>query len=305
MSRPAPKDLAASVSRRLLNRSQQRGEDFNLTLTRYFIERFLFRLSKSAYADRFVLKGAMLFALWAGETYRPTRDVDMLAFGDPLPEWLAGVVRTVCRVPAPPDGVVFDPDSVRVEEIRGNQEYPGLRARVVAYLGSACTEMQLDVGFGDAVTPAPSEETYSTLLADMPAPRIRVYPPETVVAEKLEAMVRFGPVFSRMKDLYDLWAISRHFEFGGGILTDAIRATFARRQARLPDAPPHPLTDKFAANRETAGRWQGFLKTHGLADDAPPLEAVVAHLRTFLLPLLESAQKGVPLGTWPKGGPWS
>ena len=125
MSRPAPKDLAASVSRRLLNRSQQRGEDFNLTLTRYFIERFLFRLSKSAYADRFVLKGAMLFALWAGETYRPTRDVDMLAFGDPLPEWLAGVVRTVCRVPAPPDGVVFDP-VVAMEEI------DGLRDRGVA-----------------------------------------------------------------------------------------------------------------------------------------------------------------------------
>ena len=194
MSRREPRDLAASVRRRLLNRSRDRGEDFNLTLTRYAIERFLFRLSKSAYADRFALKGAMLFPLWAGQTYRPTRDVDMLAFGDSSAEWLSQVVRNVCGVQVPPDGLAFDATSVTVDEIRGNQEYPGLRARVVAHLGSARADVQVDVGYGDAVIPEASEQTYPTLLADMPAPKVRAYPPETVVAEKLEALVIAGAV---------------------------------------------------------------------------------------------------------------
>ncbi|MEA3367134.1 MAG: nucleotidyl transferase AbiEii/AbiGii toxin family protein [Planctomycetota bacterium] len=305
MSRREPKDLAASVHRRLLNRSRDRDEDFKFTLTRYAIERFLFRLSKSAYADRFALKGAMLFPLWGGETYRPTRDVDMLAFGDSSAEWLSQVVREVCGVQVPPDGLEFDAKSVTVDEIRGNQEYPGLHARVVAHLGSARVVVQVDVGYGDAVTPDPSEKTYPTLLADMPAPKVRVYPPEAVVAEKLEAMVRFGPVFSRMKDLYDLWWISQQFEFTARTLADAVRATFTRRRTEIPVTLPHPLTDEFVSSAEAARRWKGFLDTHGLADEAPALDAVVTHLRTFLLPVLEAARTGKVLAAWPRGGPWS
>jgi len=204
VSRREPKDLAASVRQCLLNRSRENNEDFNLILTRYGIERFLYRFSKSRHAKQFIVKGAMLFAIWRGETYRPTRNLDVLASGSASESRLADTVRAVCKTKVSPDGLVFDPDSVRVEEIRGNQEYPGLRVRMTAWLGNARISVQLDVGYGDAVTPEPLEQTYPTLLADLPAPRVRVYPPETVVAEKLETIVRFGPVFSRMKDLYDL-----------------------------------------------------------------------------------------------------
>ena len=305
MSRREPKDLAASVRQRLLNRSRTRGEDFNLTLTRFGIERFLFRLSRSPYAGRFVLKGGMLSPLWAGETYRPTRDLDVLASGDPSAERLADMVREVCKTKVRPDGLEFDLDSVRVEEIRGAQEYDGLRARVAARLGNARVVVQMDVGYGDAVTPEPSEQTYPTLLADLPAPRVRVYPPETVVAEKLEAMVRFGPVFSRMKDLYDLWAISRRFRFDGEILCRAVGATFSRRQTEIPSGLPGPLTDEFAANLGNAGHWRAFLDRYGLAGGPPPLADVVAHVRTFLLPVLNAARGERGPSRWHKGGPWS
>ncbi len=305
MSRREPKDLAASVLQRLVTRSHQRNEDPNLVLTRYGIERFLYRLSKSPYAKHFVLKGAALFALWAGETYRPTRDLDVLASGDPSAERLADMVREVCKTKVRPDGLEFDLDSVRVEEIRGAQEYDGLRARVAARLGNARVAVQMDVGYGDAVTPEPTEHTFPTLLADLPAPRVRVYPPETVVAEKLEAMVRFGPVFSRMKDLYDLWAISRHFRFDGEILCRAVGATFSRRQTGIPVGVPAPLTEEFAARSGNASQWQAFLGAHGLANSAPALENVVAHLRAFLLHVLEAARGEEPPPMWPKGGPWS
>jgi len=305
VTRRPPKDFAASVRQRLLDRSRKRGEDFNLTLTRYAIERFLFRLSKSAYAGQFVLKGGMLFPLWAGDTYRPTRDLDVLAAGERSSEWLEEVVRAVCRVDGRADGIKFDPDSVRVEENLGNQQYPGLTACVGARLGNARIRLRIDVGYGDAVTPEPVEQTYPTLLADLPAPKVKMYPPETVVAEKLEATVRFGPVFSRMKDLYDLWAISRRFAFRGPVLGEAVQATFTRRRAEIPDRPPYPLTEAFAARVEAARRWGGFLEAHGLAGKAPALEAVVTQLRTFLLPLLEAVRTGKASGRWPQGGPWS
>jgi len=301
----SPEDLAASVRQRLLNRSREHNEDFNLILTRYGIERFLYRLSKSWHAKQFVVKGAALFAVWRGETYRPTRDLDLLASGSPSEAGLADVVRAVCKTKVSPDGLAFDSDSVRVEEIRGNQEYPGLHVRITARLGNARISVQLDVGYGDAVTPEPSEQTYPTLLGDLPAPQVRVYPPETVVAEKLETIVRFGPVFSRIRDLYDLWTISRQFEFDGQILTEAVRATFSRRRTDIPSDAPVPLTNEFAANAHTTAQWRGFLERHGLAGDAPALGPVVTHLRAFLLPVLEAARQDGSPPTWPKGGPWT
>lgn len=229
-------DLAASVRQRLLNQSQKLGEVFDLTLTRYAIERFLYRLTCSAYADQFVLKGAILFAVWTGQMYRPTRDIDLLGFGDSSAETLIHLFKEICAVEVDPDGLMFDGRSVQVEEIREAQEYPGQRVRLQAHLGQARISLQVDIGFGDVITPAAPEVEYPSLL-DFPAPRLRVYPKETVIAEKFQAMVVLGFINSRMKDFYDVWLMSKEFSFAGRLLARAIQATFERRQTDLPHSP--------------------------------------------------------------------
>ncbi|HET6441788.1 MAG TPA: nucleotidyl transferase AbiEii/AbiGii toxin family protein [Phycisphaerae bacterium] len=306
MTRRPPKDLAASVRQRLLNRSRERGEEFNLVLTRYALERWLFRLSKSPFAKQFVLKGALLFTLWAKQTYRPTRDLDLLAYGEWSAERLERTIKQVCRTPVPPDGLEFDAESVRVTEIREAQEYGGLRVQVVARLDTAEAGLRIDVGFGDAVTPAPAEVTYPTLLATFPAPVLRAYSRETVIAEKLEAMVRLGFPNSRMKDFYDVWILSREFEFDGRVLSQAIRATFGRRKTRIPESVPLALSPEFAEDPLKGRYWSAFLDRHALSADAPVLAEVIRDLKQFLMPLLVSVagDKGFRK-KWPVGGPWS
>jgi hypothetical protein len=298
------KNVAASVRQRLLNLGRASGADFQLLLTRYAVERLLYRLGRSEYASRFVLKGAALFALWTGEAHRPTRDLDLLGFGDASAEGLAGVFRDLCSAAVPDDGLAFSPDTVTVEPIREGQEYGGQRVKFVARLGSARVELQVDVGFGDAVTPRPEPVTYPTLLGT-DAPRLRAYPRETVVAEKLEAMVKLGLTNSRMKDFYDLWVLARAFPFAGPVLRDAIAATFARRGTVFPAAPPVALTSAFAADEAKRKQWSAFRTRSGLADKAGELEGVVAELATFLSPPLAAAASAeeFPL-TWPAGGPW-
>ncbi len=198
--------LAASVHARLLARAKERGDDFNLILTRYAVERFLYRLSVSPARDRYWLKGALLFDLWFGVPHRPTRDADFLGFGPADAGTLRDAIREVCSNKVA-DGMVFDPDSLVIEEIREAARYGGLRAKLVGRLGNARCPIQLDVGFGDAVTPGAEDAEYPTLLDGLPAPRLRVYPRATVVAEKLEAVVSLGMANSRMKDYFDLFAL--------------------------------------------------------------------------------------------------
>lgn len=306
MSKPQPKDLAASVRQRLLNRSRDRGEDFNLVLTRYAAERWLFRLSKSRYAQQFVLKGAALLALWMKGSYRPTRDLDLLAYGDRSVDRLERIVREVCRTPVAPDGLEFDPDSVRLTDIREDQEYQGLRVQLQAILGEARIGVQIDTGFGDAVTPEPTELTYPTLLATFPAPVLRAYSRETVIAEKLEAMVRLGFPNSRMKDFYDVWILSREFEFDGRVLSQAIRATLGRRKTRIPESVPLALSPEFAEDPMKGRYWSAFLDRHALSADAPVLAEVIRDLKQFLMPLLSAIAKKEEFNkTWSPHGPWS
>jgi len=231
MTRSRPANLAASVRQRLLNLSVSRGEDPNLTLTRYALERLLYRLAHSDYNGQFILKGAMLFGLWMESNHRPTRDLDLLGFGEPSNERLTEVFERLCEVEVDPDGLNFDPQSIRVAEIREGQIYMGQRVKLVAFLSTARIPVQVDVGFGDVVTPDAEEIEYPTLL-DLPAPTIRAYPPETVIAEKLQAMVALGMQNSRMRDYYDLWIISRQFSFEGAALVAAVQATFNRRRMR-------------------------------------------------------------------------
>lgn len=240
-----PRNLPASVRQRLLNLARARGEDFNFLLTAYGLERLIYRLGQSPCRRDFVLKGAMLFRAWSGVTYRPTRDLDLLGHGEAGIARVVRIFEEIWAAPAPADGLELEPGSVRGEEIREAQEYGGIRIRMVTRLGTARIPLQVDVGFGDAVTPAASEITIPSLL-DAPAPVLYAYPPETVVAEKLQAMAMLSMANTRLKDFYDLWVIARCFSFEGPHLASAIAATFWRRATPLPAGSPVALTADFS-----------------------------------------------------------
>lgn len=296
---------AHSVRQRLLNKARERREDPNLVLIHYALERFLYRLGRSRYRDRFILKGAMLFAAWTQQPYRPTRDLDLLGIGDSSDAALLRVFSEIVRTPVEPDGLEFDGPSISISEIREAQDYPGKRIKLPARLGNARLNLQIDVGFGDAVTPEPAEIDYPVLL-DLPAPRIRAYPCETVIAEKLQALVAFDMAISRMKDFYDLWMLSKRFPFEGTSLSAAIAATFQRRGTAIPTGVPTALTDEFAGDRGKQTQWTAFLKRNVLPDAPPSLSTVVHHLRAFLLePLQAAAQESLLSKSWRPGGPWA
>ena len=298
------RNLAQSVHHRLLNRAREHGEDFNLVLIRYALERFLYRLGRSQYKDRFILKGAMLFAAWTDQPHRPTRDLDLLGIGDSSDEALRQVFSEIVRMPVEPDGLEFDEGSISISEIREAQDYPGKRIGLRVRLGNARLDIQIDVGFGDAVTPEPAEIDFPTLL-DSSSPRIRAYPCETVIAEKLQALVAFGMAISRMKDFYDIWTLSKLFPFDGVSLSAAIAATFERRGTAIPEGVPTALTDEFAADKTKQAQWTGFLKRSVLSEAPPTLSRVVNDLRDFLLEPLHAAARSEPLAkSWQPGGPW-
>lgn len=273
------RNTAASVRARLLAKARTDKQDFNLVLTRYALERLLYRLSISGHADHFLLKGALLFDLWFGIPHRPTRDADLLGFGSAEIPHVEAVFREICAVELD-DGMRFQPDSVHAEEIRKEANYSGVRVTLIGLLDGARCPVQVDVGFGDAVTPGPEAIDYPVLLPGMPAPRLRAYPRYTVIAEKLEALVSLGIANSRMKDYFDLWILSRYTDFDGELLCRAIHATFERRRTPLPDAVPFGLSDEFAQDRQKQTQWQAFLKKNALAELT--LDEVVIGLRAFL-----------------------
>lgn len=279
-------NLAASIHARLLARAKERGDDFNLVLTRYGLERFLYRLSVSPARDHYLLKGALLFDLWFDVPHRPTRDADFLGFGPADRDALGRHVRDVCVV-AVEDGMAFDPESVAIEEIRDGAKYRGLRVKLVGQLGNARCPVQLDVGYGDAVTPGPEEIVYPTYLEDLPPPRLKGYPRASVAAEKLEAIVSLGLANTRMKDYFDLRALAREGAVGQDVLADAIEATFARRGTALPAELPLGLTDAFAQNAEKRAQWKAFLGKNRL--EASTLDEVIAEVREFLAEPLRRA----------------
>lgn len=304
MAKKQPINIAASVRQRLLNRSRAQGEDFQVLLTRYGLERFLYRLSQSPHQDRFVVKGAMLFLLWEGEFHRTTRDLDLLAFGSSEIAQLEAAVREICMVAVPDDGIVFHAETVRGRLIREDQIYEGVRVTVEARLGAARLPLQIDVGFGDTIVPAPKNEDFPTLL-DFPAPTLPVYPKETVVAEKFQAMVELGITNSRMKDFYDLWYLSRYFAFDGPPLTRAIAATFERRGTPLPSETPLALTDEFATDPTKQTQWRAFLRRGDLKTEDITLQEVIDTLSDFLWPPASAAATGTSFeAAWQPSGPW-
>ena len=247
MTKKPISNLGASVRQRLLNLRDKTGQDFNALLTQFAIERFLYRLSRSSLKDRVVLKGAMLFRVWSGSLHRPTKDVDLLGSGEATATTVATMIRQIISIAVEDDGILFAADSVQAEEIRESQEYGGIRVTFTATLGKAVIPLQVDVGFGDAITPAAEDRAYPVLI-DMAAPHLRMYPVETVIAEKLEAAVKLGMINSRMKDFYDLLVIFRNYSYDEALLTRAVAQTFARRGTPLPQTVPQGISDEFGSD---------------------------------------------------------
>ena len=299
-----PKNLAASVANRLLQISRQIGADYQLILLRFAFERLMYRLSRSSHSEAFILKGAMLYVVWLGNIYRPTKDLDFLALNSASPEQLAAVFREICFVEVINDAVVFAPSSVRAEAIREDAVYQGVRVRLEARLGKIVLPLQVDVGFGDAVTPKARKADFPPLL-EFPAPRLAMYGRETVVAEKFEAMVTLGLGNSRMKDYYDVWTLLQEFDFEGQALSSAVRATFKRRRTDLPSDVPMGLSDDFAADSHKQRQWQGFIRRGRLAVPESHLTTVVGAIRVFLVPVFTAAGGTAEVDRhWTKGGPW-
>jgi hypothetical protein len=284
--------------------ARQQKEDFQFVLTRYALERLLYRLSRSPHRDAFVLKGAMLFALWGGPRHRPTKDLDLLGRGDNSVERCAQLFRDVCNQAVEEDGLTLLTETVQGERIREDEEYEGVRITFEARLGNARIPIQIDTGFGDVITPGADAVVYPTLL-DFPAPDLPAYPRETVVAEKFQAMVHLGMTNSRMKDFFDLMVLARRFAFDGPLLCRAIRATFERRRTALPSALPTALTAEFYSDGGKQKQWQAFLRKFSL-DAGADLEGATAVLRDFLMPPAVAGSAGQQFEmTWPAGGPWT
>ncbi len=300
-----PKNVAASVRDRLLKLAKESGEEFTYVLTRYALERLLARLASSKYKDTFVLKGAMLFRLWSPKVHRPTKDLDLLGSGSSDRERVARLFAEIASVVVDDDGIVFDPKSVKASRIKEDAEYEGVRVNVTARIGSARLELQIDVGFGDVVTPGTIDVDFPTLLP-MAAPKLRAYPKETVVAEKLQAMVFLGIANSRMKDFFDVWFLAMNLEFEGPVLARAIKATFERRKTELPKAAPLALTKSFSEDDAKMKQWKAFLSKAALLPKTMTLDEVVQVIAPFVQPPLEAALKGEKFtAIWKPKGPWA
>ncbi len=295
---------AESIRQRLRTELRARGEDVTLGLQRYAVERFLYRLGRSRHRERFVLKGATLFAIW-GTAYRPTRDIDFTGYGSSEEADVIRDFREICDAADDVDTLVFDTDAITAEPIRDGSEYDGLRIRIRARLGQSDIPVQIDVGFGNAIVPGPEETEYRTILGD-PPPRILAYPRESVVAEKLHAMVTLGERNSRYKDFYDLHAMANAFQFDGNTLVRAVRATFERRVTPVDAAHPAPLTAPFYASDDRVTQWRAYVTRNSLEGAPTDFQQVGDLLTRFLQPVWESLGAARESeGDWPPRGPWS
>jgi hypothetical protein len=304
VTREKGKNTAASIRARLLALAQSNGEDYQRVLGRYAIERFLYRLGRSPYRDKFAIKGATLFTLWTGHTHRPTKDLDLLGQGSSAIGDVEQTIRGICEIQEE-DGLVFDSASVEGTKIKEDDEYDGVRIKLLADLARARIPMQIDIGFGDAVYPEPELASFPVLLP-MEAPVIRAYPREASIAEKFHAMVVLDIRNSRMKDFYDIWFMANTWTFDMASLRKAILASFERRGSTIPTEVPFALTDGFLDDPQKTQQWSAFVNRLDAGEKAPPLEEVGAALRAFLLPCISADSPTKPrIVSWTPNQGWS
>lgn len=297
------RDIEASVRQLLLNQSRAQGRPFQELLQYFAMERFLYRLAKSPYGDRFILKGALLLTAWRAPLSRPTMDIDLAGQTNNKLDHIKEVVGTVCEVTVEPDGIGFNRASIEVTRIKEDADYEGVRTQFQGTLARARIPMQLDIGFGDVITPGPIEIEYPTLL-NFPAPVLRAYPKETVVAEKLEALTALGVLNSRIKDYYDLALLSGMYLFEGERLADAIVATFRHRGTTI-EAEPIGLTQSYCDDPARALQWRAFVRRSRFEEKTSDLTHLIEEIRPFALPVLSAVAAQNPFkARWKPGGPW-
>lgn len=300
------KNPAASIRAKLHQHATQHRDNFQRILTRYAIERLLFRISQTEVSDRYVLKGAMLFATWPDHVFRPTGDLDLLGQGDPTPAALTQLFSHICQVEAPEDGIVFDAATLDVQPVREGDKYQGARLRLIGELDGAKIRVLVDIGFGDHVFPPPKRGVFPGLLPGLPSANVLMYPPETVIAEKFEAMIRFGESNGRIKDFHDIWVTTRIFRFDLATVVEAVGGTLRQRETPRPAETPVGLTETFAKIVDERGLWTGFLRTASPAIRSPSFPELQAELLRFFGPVIAGlAAPENARGRWdPDGGAW-
>lgn len=297
MSARKPANIAASIRQRLKNILKNENRPFNELLQYYAMERFLYRLSQSKHVGRFILKGALMLRVWHSPELRPTMDIDMLGKTSNEIDNIVEQVKDIISVEAEPDGIVFDLDSIKAERIKENADYEGVRVRFIGTLDNARVHMQIDVGFDDIVHPEPVETEFPTLL-DSPVPKLLCYSRESAIAEKFEAMLKLGELNSRMKDFFDIWLLSRQFDFDGKELTEAMRLTLEHRGTDIPEIIT-AFSKEFIEDKQI--QWKAFHKR--LAQEHVPTDfgVIVADIEVFLGPVLNSAKAP---DKWSTHGAW-
>lgn len=297
-------NMAASVRQRLLNLAREGKEDFGLVLTKYGLERVLYRMAQSKHREAFILKGALLFELWTEQRYRPTRDADFLARGENSPERFVAMFKEICAMNVEDDGLRFDAGTVTAERITEDADYEGLRVKFVGYLENARIPIQIDLGFGDVITPAPIETEIPSLLG-LPKAKLLTYPRESVVAEKFEAMINLSLANSRMKDFYDIWSLTRDFAFESDSLADAIKNTFTRRETPLPSGTPVVFTPEFFEDADKKKQWAAFCNKNRNYVPEMSLQSVCKEIARFLMPLVDALNGKAALPKKWAAGSWS
>jgi len=297
------KNTAASVHQRLLNKARETSRPFNELLQHYASERFIYRLSRSPFADRFILKGAMIISTWSGPASRPTMDIDLLGNLNHGLDVIAEAMKTICEIVVEDDGLIFHADTVTASRIMEIADYEGVRVRIQGNLGNARVSLQIDVGFGDVIVPGPRKVTYPALL-DFPAPELLGYTMESTIAEKYHAMANLGVLNSRMKDFYDIWMLSRTFNFRGEVLAEAVKKTFDNRSIPI-SANPVVFDPSFAKDGDKNIQWRGFIRKANLSGAPETFKEAATAVRAFLKPLVVSLAERLPFRkSWNAPGPW-
>lgn len=297
------RNLPASVHQRLKNLARQRDRTFQELFYYYAMERFLYRLSNSQYSNGFILKGGLMFIGWGIPLRRPTRDIDVQGYQENSIENLEIIVKSICIQDVEPDGMWFDPGSVRGENIINEADYQGIRIYFVGYLGNASIQLHIDVSYANVITPSEINVTYPSLL-EMPSFEIRGYPYETAISEKFQSMVELDSINDRMKDFFDIWLLSQQVDIQGTMLAKAIQATFKNRETSLPTKMPTALTNEFAMSRQED--WERFLRRSELnVLEYPSLDEIISTLREFIWPVVAAVANNESFkNTWNAGGPW-
>jgi hypothetical protein len=303
MSKTKVKDFAASVHQRLLNKARQTNRPFSELVQYFAMERFLYRLSTSSYADKFILKGALMLPVWKAPLARPTMDIDVLGQIDNSIEVIVDAIRSICTQHVEADGITFDANSVMGERITEDADYEGVRIKFRGTLGTVRISMQVDIGFGDVVVPPATPIAYPTIL-DLPKPHLLGYSMESTIAEKFEAMVKLGILNSRMKDFFDIWFLARHFNFSGHTLKKAVKATFSTRSTNIPSFPV-AFTPDFSKDPIKDAQWKAFIRKNRLLNIPKEFQKIVTDIAAFLGSLVENLARNRSFkSSWKAPGPW-